>query len=178
VGFDPGQIRHQQGEGLGRPLLAPPQARHRPGIAGIDQQLEAAHPLQGEDLPLGEQGRRRRDQGVAGGRGLVALAWHGRGGDRPGLASGIEQAQLRAAGRAADRFGMEAAVGRIGELLGTGRAGREARLGGVGALPGFGGRDRIARTAVAAGKKRVAVAAPARIVELIQAGAAGGAVGR
>jgi hypothetical protein len=53
AGLDPGQVGHEQGEGLAGPALALAQALDGGGIGAIDEQLEATHPLQGQDPACG-----------------------------------------------------------------------------------------------------------------------------
>ena len=218
VGGQPGRIGHQQGEGPGRPPLAPPQPGHRRPVAGIHQQLEATHPLQRQDPARSQQRRRIRHQPGAAGRRRFSrvagscrrrhhwlrirlrfwfrpqlrlrfqvwlrlqLRWRlqlrpGHPGSRPGRIPAIHQGEPGPAGRAADRFSVEASIGWIGELHGAGRAGNEGRQGGVGAAPGFGGGDRVAGAAGAAGEEGITAAAAAGIFEFAAAGRAGGPIG-
>lgn len=93
------------------------------------------------------------------------------------LATGSEQLQSWSAGGAADRFGVEAAIGRIVEFGLAGGAGRKAGQAGVGAAERLGGGDRIARPAAAAADERIAEAPVARVAELAAAGGAWGPIG-
>ena len=155
-------IEQEQGEGFARTLFALPQARHRLALAGVHQQLEAPHALQGQDAPL--------DQQVAGGcQGVVAL--------RQATAPRIPQRQPGAAGRATDRFGVKAAIGRIAELPRAARTGGKGGEGGVGAAEGQGGGQAVAGSAGAAADEGVAVAAGGGVRQLRQAAGAGRPVG-
>ena len=106
-------------------MLALAQPGHRRPVAGIHQQLEAPHPLQRQNLTRRQQRQGRRQRPI---RRLAC----GRG-------AGPVPLQPGAAGGAADRFGVEAAITGIIELGLAQSTQREAGEAGVGAGVGLGG---------------------------------------
>ena len=93
-------------------------------------------------------------------------------------AGGVEQLQPGAAVRAADRLGVEPAIGRVVVLRGARRAQGEARHRGQRAVVGNVAHDREPRPAVRAVDERVAEPTVAGVGQLGQAVGAGRAVGR
>jgi hypothetical protein len=122
----------------------------------------AAETLDGQDLAVGQHGRRRPQRITVSDRI-----------PRRGV-----QGQLGAAGRTADRLGVEAPVGGVVIFGGAGGAQREAGHGGEGPVVGHAGHDGEAGTAVGAVGERVAVPTLAGVEHLEQAGGARGDVGR
>jgi hypothetical protein len=114
----PGQIRDHHGEGLGRAMLALPEACHRHLVSSIDQELHPPKPLQGQDFPS-TKGR----HGLPQTGGIVSL----------GLPL---QRKMGATDRTCHRLGMKAAVARISVLLGAKGTQRETRHGGLGTIIG------------------------------------------
>ena len=149
------EIGNQEGEGAVRPALSFPQSRDRRLVGGIDREVVAADPLERDDVP-GAQQRSRLGQRLA----------------RPLAPSRIEQPELRAAGGAAQRLGVEASVRRIVVLRLA--LGAQGEAGHRRAQPVVGHRldDGEAGAAVGAGDERVPVASVARVGELGQAGLA------
>ena len=84
------------------------------------------------------------------------------------------QFEMRAAGGAGVRLGVEPAVTRVLVFSPAGVAHREPGHGGVGPVVGEGPDDREARSAVRAVRKGIAVAAIRRIIDLPKAVGAGG----
>ena len=162
VAADHRRIARHQGEGLARPALPHPKGCDRLRIRRVAGELEAADPLDRNDLARTDQRHRFGDR-VGRGNGSTV-----RRGKR----------QPRAAFRAGDRLGVEAAVGRIGIIAGAVRAHRERRHAGAGAVVRDGADDREARPAMGAVGEGVAVAAGRRIGDLGEAGGTGRGIGR
>ena len=130
--------------------LARAQACDRALVGRVAGEVVAAEPLDGDDAALAQDCDRLLER------------------DR----------QPRPAGRAGDRLGVEAAVGRILVLATAVVAQREAGHRRVGTVVGHRGDDREARPAARAVHERVAVAAVGGVEELAEAVVAGGHVGR
>jgi len=136
-------IPGHQGQRLFLAVLAPAQALHGGFVFGIHGQVETAEPLDGGDAA----GREPCDD----------LRHRIFGGHR--LSIGRQQGEPRTAFGAGIGLGMKAAVGGIVVFRLAAGAHAKGRHGGLGAVVGKTGNDRIARAAVGAVDKRVAVAA-------------------
>jgi hypothetical protein len=134
-------------------LLARAQRRERRAVARVAGEMKAAEALDGDD-----RAGRQQPHG-AGDRVLAGPTAHER--------------ELRPAGRARGRLGVEAPVARRRVLGQAGRAERERREARACAVVGQRARDRVARSAVGAVRKRTAVAARSRIEDLGEAWLAG-----
>ena len=144
-----GGVERHHRERLFLALLAPAQFGHRSGIARVAGEMETAQPLERDDPPGAQQGQGCR-QRIAGQR----------------LAGRVEQAQSRAAGRAAGGFGMKAAVGRRRVFGLARRAERKGGEAGLCPVVGNAPADGVARAAVRAGGEGVAPAAAGRVAEI------------
>ncbi len=154
----PARGRHQ-GEGLFVPGLAPAQFGNGRVVAGIDRQVVAAEPLDGDDPAGLEQGDRRRER-FAGER----------------VPGGGDQLQPRAALGTGVGLGVKAPGGGIDVLGATGRAHGEIGHGGQRPVVGNAGDDAVARAAVGAVDERVAETAVGGVEEFGQAVGADAAI--
>ena len=155
-----GGVQAHDREGLGFALLAFAQFGNGGWVARIAGEVEAAQALDRDDISGAQQAQGFAD-GVAGQR----------------LAGRIEQAQLRAAIRAAGGFGMETAVSRGAVFDAARRAEREGSEAGLRPIVGDAPADRVTRAAMSAGGEGVAPAAASRVAEVGDAVGADAGVG-
>ncbi len=139
-----GEVRDHHREGLGLARLAPAQLGDRAFVRGVAHQVEAADSLERDDLAGTERVNDRRNR----------------------------MRQARAADGAADRLGMEAAVGRVVVVARAGCAHGEGRHRGLRPVVGEPARQREARAAMRAGDERIPVETACRIEHIVEAGLA------
>jgi hypothetical protein len=138
-------------EGLVVPGLAPAQFGHRRLVGRVAGQVVAPEPLDGQDPPVPEVGRRGHE-------GVLPLGPH--------LARRGLQRDVRPAHRAGVGLGVEAAVGRVLVLPPAVGTHGEGGHGGGRPVVGDGPDDRVAGPAVRAVDERVAEPAVGGVVEL------------
>ena len=148
IAADDRDIGRHQRERLPLAALQMAQPRHSVGVGRVAGEVKSAQTLDGDDLPLLQQGARRVD--VVERRVLV---------ETHGAAVETDQARPGAAGMAGDGLGVESAIGWISVFLRAGAAHDERRHGRHGAVIGDAGDDAQPGPAMSAIGERIAEAA-------------------